>query len=315
MLQDLMSRAEFIVSFDGPGIVDGRMDVRDLAPALLSLGRLLDASNLAINGEGKPLKVEIKAVSAGSFEVHIDAVLQGWQYLKSLIDTPDAQAAKALLEWIGLLGGTATSLVALYRWLGGKKPERVVREKDGTFIFELEGRRLTVPFAVMRLYQDIVVNRAFNEMLTTVEGDTVDRIDFRPAGGDPARPTQSLTRRDRPAFTLEEPPTETVVDETRRLALSIRSLAFQEGNKWRLFDGQNNILATIDDRDFVKRVDLNIERFAKGDLLICEVRTIQTQGKDGLKTEHVVLRVVEHRPAPVQITLPFEDEAPSEKGG
>ena len=92
------------------------------------------------------------------------------------------------------------------------------------------------------------------------------------------------------------------------LALSIRSLAFQEGNKWRLFDGQNTIIATIEDKDFVRRVDLNIERFAKGDLLICEVRTIQTQGKDGLKTEHNVLKVVEHRPAPIQISLPFEDE-------
>lgn len=314
-----MSRAEFIVAFDGPGIVQGRMDIRDLAPALLSLGRLLDAANLSLHGQDRPLKVEIKALSAGCFEVHIDAVLTGWHYIRSLLEAPDAQAAKTLLEWIGLLGsssGAVVGLIGLYRWLNGKKPDRVLREKDGIFIFELEGRRLQVPFAVMRLYQDIAVNRAFGEMLNTVEGGAVDRIDFRSADADPAKPSQTLTRDDRRAFTLAEAPPETVADETRPLALSIRNLAFQEGNKWRLFDGQNTITATIEDRDFIERVNLNIERFAKGDILLCEVRTIQTQAREGLKTEHIVLKVTEHRPAQVQIALPFaasedEDEPPS----
>jgi hypothetical protein len=82
-------------------------------------------------------------------------------------------------------------------------------------------------------------------------------------------------------------------------------LAFQEGNKWRLFDGQNTITATIADAEFIGRVDRNLVRFAKGDILLCEVRTVQTQGVDGLKTDHTVLRVLEHRQAPDQIPLPF----------
>lgn len=32
---------------------------------------------------------------------------------------------------------------------------------------------------------------------------------------------------------------------------------------------------------------------------------MQTHGAEGLKTEHTVLRVVEHRAAPAQIPLPF----------
>jgi len=91
------------------------------------------------------------------------------------------------------------------------------------------------------------------------------------------------------------------------LALSIRSLAFQEGNKWRLFDGQNTITATIDDKDFIHRVDQNLIRFAKGDILVCEVRTIQKQTIDGLKADHIVLRVEEHKQAQAQISLPFSN--------
>ncbi len=62
-----MSRAGFIVSFDGPGVEDGRIDVRDLAPALLSLGRMIDAANVATSGEKRPIKVEVRAgVFAGN---------------------------------------------------------------------------------------------------------------------------------------------------------------------------------------------------------------------------------------------------------
>jgi hypothetical protein len=301
-----MSRAEFIVSFDGPGVRDGRIDVRDLAPALLSLGRLVDAANVAINGQDRPMKVEVRAVSVGCFEVHLDAVLSGWKYVRSLLESSDVQAAKNLLEWVGIFVGTP-SLIQLYRWLDGEKPQKVIREIDGYFQFEIDGKTLRVPFEVMRLYQEISVNRAIGELLTTLEGDSVDRIDFRSPDMPASTPAQTLTRADRRVFTITEPAPEIIIDEARRLALSIRSLAFQEGNKWRLFDGQNTITATIEDRLFIDRVDQNLERFAKGDVLICEVRTIQMQGREGLKTEHSVLKVIEHKPAPAQIALPFQD--------
>jgi hypothetical protein len=299
--------AGFVVSFDGPGAVDGRIDVRELAPALLSLGKLLDAANLRIYGERQPIRIDAKAVSSGSFEVLLEAVRTGWDTLTALIDAKDAQHAKSLLEWIGILAGTGLpALIALYRFLDGRKPTRVARAENGQFLIEVDGKTITVPLEVMRLYQDIVVNRAFSELLSAVEGDKVDRIEFRPEGAPKSQPSLTLTKADRKAVTIETPAPDVVVDETRRVALSIRSLAFQEGNKWRLFDGQNTITATIEDKAFVERVDANLERFAKGDVLVCEVRTIQTQGVDGLKTEHAVLKVIEHRPAPTQIRLPFE---------
>lgn len=305
-----MSRAGFIVSFEGPGVQDGRIDVRDLAPALMSLGRMIDAANVAVNGDRHPIKVEVRAVSVGSFVVHLDAVLSGWDLVKSLIDQSDVEGAKKLLEWLGLLGGAGSTLFGLYRWLHGRSPQKVLVEPNNQFRFELDGHSLIVPFEVMRLYQERAVNQAVGELLATIRADAIERIDFFPEGSLPDKPSESLTASDRSAFALAEPQPEVVIDVTNRLALSIRSLAFQEGNKWRLFDGQNVITATIADTDFIARVDRNMVRFAKGDLLICEVRTVQVQGVDGLKTEHTVLRVVEHRPAPDQIPLPFAQEAP-----
>ena len=303
--------AAFVVSFNGPGVDAGRIDVRDLAPALLSLARLIDAANIVVYGERQPIKIEAKAIAVGSFEIVLEAVTSGWDTLTHLLDGSSASHAKLLLEWLGILGvpiPTATAgLVGLYRWLGGNKPTRIARAESGQFLIEIDGRAIVVPLEVMRLYQDIAVNRAFSELLTSVEGDQVKTIEFRPEGAPKSSPSLTLTGEDRAPFSLEEPAPTVVVDDTRRIAFSIRSLAFQEGNKWRLFDGQNTITATIEDREFINRVNANLVRFAKGDILICEVRTVQSQGRDGLKTEHVVLKVIEHKPAPTQMPLPFDD--------
>ncbi len=303
-----MSRAGFIVSFDGPGVADGRIDVRDLAPALLSLGRMIDAANLAIHGEKRPIKVEVKAVAVGCFEVHLDAILSGWDLIKSVIDRGEVDEAKKLLEWMGLLGMplSGVSLFKLYRWLRGRSPERVVTLPNNEFRFELDGLSITVPFEVMRLYRERAVNQAVGELLTTLRGDAIREISFFEEGRAPTdAPAETLTQADRASFSLAAPAPVVVTDASSRLALSIRSLAFQEGNKWRLFDGQNTITATIADEDFLNRVDLNLIRFAKDDILLCEVRTVQTQGTEGLKTEHTVLKVHEHKAAPAQIPLPF----------
>ena len=96
-----MSKAGFIISFDGPGVQDGRIDVRDLAPALMSLGRMINAANLAINGDKRPVKVEVRAVAVGSFAVHLDAVLSGWDLVKSIIDKGDVEEQRSFSNGSG----------------------------------------------------------------------------------------------------------------------------------------------------------------------------------------------------------------------
>lgn len=199
------------------------------------------------------------------------------------------------------------SVIFLYRFLNGRKPDRVSPAAQNSFTITVGDQSLSVSFQVLRLYQDITVNRAFNEFLTVVEAGKIDKVEFRSEGSPKGTGALSLTTEDKNKFVLSEMQPETVIDDTRRLALSIRSLAFQEENKWRLFDGQNTITAKIEDRDFMERVNMNMIRFAKGDILICEVKTVQTQSIDGLKTEHTVMRVIEHRQAPTQIALPFDN--------
>lgn len=313
-----MSSARFVIAFDGPGVTAGTIDVRDLAPALLALSRAIDAANRTINGDATPANIQVKATSVGSFEVDLNLVLQGWSAVKGLLLTEDGQAATALLTWLGFLGvptitGIGYGLIQLYRRLNGRSITQARQDGSTVTITVSDGETFVVPLEVLRLYKEIAVNHAIGQLLDTLEGDRVDRIEFRSAPGQ--EPVEVLTKSDREAFALPVPEDETVVDDTRRMALSIRSLAFQEGNKWRLYDGQNVITAKLEDKDFLGRVDRNEIRFAKSDVMICMVQTVQKQGVEGLKTEHVVKKVLEYRPAPQQIELFAKPDAEAQDDG
>ena len=88
-----------------------------------------------------------------------------------------------------------------------------------------------------------------------------------------------------------------VLDEVRKYAFSIVSPAFKEDNKWRLNDGQNTFSVLMKDAAFQHRVNNTDIAFAQGDVLVCDLRTIQWQVEDGVKSEYEVVRVVAHRPA------------------
>ncbi len=96
-----------------------------------------------------------------------------------------------------------------------------------------------------------------------------------------------------------------LADDTRMMSFSIVSVSFKEDNKWRLSDGQNSLYVTMADNEFLDRVNRNLERFAKGDILKAETRISQWQTTEGLKTEYTILRVIEHRPGVPQIHLPI----------
>lgn len=295
-----VSKASFIVAFDGPGVEDGTIDVRDLAPALLALGQLVDAANRAVNGEGIPAKVQARAVSKGSFEVDLQVVLKGWGAIRDLLLSEDVDGAQQLIAWIGIAGSAGGSLFALLRFLKGRKPERLER-RGSIIVLEIEDQTLVVPIEVLKLYREVAVNEAVQRLTRTLESGAIETIEFRDDVD--GRVHTTITQEDRIVFVPPERPEPVLTDETRQMALSIRSLAFQEGNKWRLFDGQNVITATIEDEDFLRRIERNLIRFAKSDILVCEVRTVQTETRTGLRTEHTIIRVVDYRPAPSQIDL------------
>lgn len=300
------------VKFDGLRLEEGRIDVRELAPALLAIGELISHSNRALHPDAPPIKVEAVATAVGSFEIDIDVILSGWKLVRDFFTSSDVDAVLKIVTVLGLVGTPAVGLIQFLRMLKGRRVQSASQIAGDRVVVRFPDENgvqtsLTIPSEVLRLYQEAKVQRELGKLMDVLASPDIDTITFSSASDRRVGASEPvvLTERDR-SYVMTEPLPPVLVNETvTKMALSIRTLAFAEGNKWRLYDGQNTISATIEDEEFRKRVDQSLERFAKDDVLICEVRTTQTQSETGLKTEHAIIRVIEHKSAPTQIPITF----------
>lgn len=66
-----MATQEFSVEFGGPAVADGRMPVRDLAPALMALGGLLEVAREIAEPDAPALTLEVRTFEPGSFDASL----------------------------------------------------------------------------------------------------------------------------------------------------------------------------------------------------------------------------------------------------
>lgn len=289
-----MSEAAFQLTYDGEAVRDGEMDVADLAPALLAIGQMVKAASRVAFGDEAEARVRVQATREGSFAVWLSLAVHdakvAWEFWKQ----PDVQAAAQLA---GLLGISAASVgggvIALVRSLRGHRAKVVGAAKPGHVLVETPDGTVEVPEAVARISNDssfrVAMERVVAEPLAKEGIETVS------IGSGSA---QVITRAEADFFRapLERDEDEFVSRYTR--PFSIVSLHFTAGKKWRLSDGRGAAkLITIDDPAFNDRVARNEERFAKGDLLICDVVERSRRTAAGFKSEYEIVKVLEHRPA------------------
>ena len=287
-----MSRAAITIAYDGPALRDHAMDVRDLAPAMLGLGQLFDAANTALNGDSARVRVQVKATEPGCFQITFEVIQTLGEQLVTLLSGPSVTAAANLVTLlIGVPTVTAIGLFALIKILKGGKFDKVEPLPENMVRLTTGSEHIDIPLALLRLYQDVAVRTATQKLIEEpLKKDGIDSFEVR----EHLRVIVRITKPEAPFFAKPHVPDSTLVDDTRRSAFSIISLAFKEENKWRLNDGTNAISATIEDTDFLGKVDANQISFSKGDILICDVRVVQKQTDAGLRTEYTVVHVVEH---------------------
>ncbi|MFM5916604.1 MAG: hypothetical protein ACKOOL_03615 [Novosphingobium sp.] len=297
-----MSETSFVLAYDGPAVADGEMEIADLAPALLSLGQLLNAAAKAIDGEKAKVSIKVKSTQEGSFEIWLSVAMDmastGWTWWKS----DDVQAAAQLVSLLGLSGASVgVSLVKLVRFLRGRKPEKVVRRDPATVEIFLDATStIVVPIAIYHLAMDPQVRSGLAGVVADpLDKDGIDVVRFGPKGNATEIPKEE-------AFAFRAPielDGDVLVNRYRR-AFSIVSLSFKDGQKWRLNDGHGAKPVRMSDKDFEDQVNRNEVRFAKGDVLICEVIERASITSKGLKSEYEIIKVLDHQEAPSQPPLP-----------
>lgn len=122
-----MSNAIITVRYDGPALADHRMDVADLAPALLGISNLCEVANRKFNGDQAAIKVLIATDHEHQcFQFDLNIVQTLWQQAQNILSNHEIRTAKEILEWLGLT--TGTSIVGLF----GLLRLRGTREIAGT---------------------------------------------------------------------------------------------------------------------------------------------------------------------------------------
>jgi hypothetical protein len=301
----MSATVHFSVKYDGPALASHQMDVRELAPALIALSALLEESNRVLYPESAEVRVHVNgSFKGGSFGVDLVALQSIKDQIVSIFSGPDATAAAnlfAILSGIGILG--SGGLIGLIKWLGGRKPSSIRLEGDKT-VFELrleeEVETFEVDLAAGRLYQSRVVRQALAKVVKPLEAEGIDVF----ACGREGQTETVVTKDEVEFFAMAASGADVVSDVLMEsVLLQIESAVFKDGNKWRFSDGANSFFAEIADEAFRARIASGDERFGKGDVLVVDLRRVQSITDSGLKSEYIIERVREHK-APLQMGLP-----------
>ena len=161
---------------------------------------------------------------------------------------------------------------------------------------------------VIQLYQDYQVRKAAESAIHDVLGENgISKIAFTRDKGETFEEVDASKKE----YFAAPPEAEAIVDEqTFETNVHLVRLSFNEGNKWTVDDGIAQYSASVEDEDYMSRVERNEIDFSKGDVLKVRMRYVQYSTSSGLKKEYFIEKVIEHSKAKpsIQIELDVDDK-------
>jgi hypothetical protein len=299
-----MSEAHITMVFDGVAVKNGQIDVQDLAPALLTIGQLIQTANTEINGNKAQISVKVRATAEGSFEVNLSLLQSLMESAKALFDfsvqnKDGIAAANELADLLFKVGGGVVTgsaalgggLWALLKFLRGRKPDKI--EQKGKEVHVIIGDATFITNArTVQLAESVTVREQAKKAVAILSKNGIDTIKIKRDKEE----TLEVAKSEMGYFDFQDVE-EALEDETRTMTLQIISLSFKEDNKWRVTDGGDPFSVTIDDVAFLNQIANNEISFSKGDYLVCSVREQQFRTANTLRKERCIITVIEHKPA------------------
>lgn len=306
-----MSKAEFQLSYDGPALTDGSMDVNELAFSLMAVGDLLREANRELNADRAEVSVRVKSdFKKGSFDV---AMLVD----QSLLE----HASKLLFPGMATIGGLALlrllfgadvekagvipSLLEVWKKLKGEKPKETIEDKaKGTTIIVMgDGNKVNAEPIVAELYGKDMLRMSISGMVRPLSNQGIDSLTLR-------RGKKNLNIVDKSDLPLPhecdslDASTGLVSTSTREAMLRVGRANFENG-KWGFSDGAAHFSAAITDKEFMQKLDAHDVGFYKGDTLRAILSVTQIVSPDGNKfhTKYEIERVLDHVHEPKQQNL------------
>ncbi|HEM8037750.1 hypothetical protein ACU63X_13350 [Klebsiella aerogenes] len=300
---------KFRIVYDGPALDTHEMDVRDLAPALLSLSDALEEAGRTIYGKERRISVKVNAsFKAGSFGV--DLIAQSYSITSQIIGAFSGNGASAACNIISLVGfGYLTSkhcakgLVQLIKWLGPKKIKRIEPTFDGNVKIFTDEENEVFDSQVLELYKNKKLRRSLENVITKpLERDGIENFAVTTDNG---KTFVEVSKEEAAFFKVDSKEDLIISESITERALHPLDISFREGHKWHFSDGASPFHAEVSDEKFLKAIDDQSVAFAKGDLLLVDLKITQYLTDKGVRTSYEIVNVKKIINPQRQIDLPF----------
>ncbi len=262
-----MPDESFTITYGGPALAQNRMDVRQLAPALIALADAVQAAHAVAAPLQTPPGLQIAATQPGSFSV--DLLLREASDLAGglvdLLNSPEVGALNTAMGIagvgiVGLMGGAISLAKRRHASAVAGEPDPSAVRPGWVRMTFSDQTTLGVPSRAVDLADDLAFRQAMNGVVEPLRQPGIEDL----ALTRDQRPVERITRADLPAFAAPLAEEELLSDSTREVVLRLLNVSFVPGNKWRVSDGARDLWVSLQDLAFAQRVESNEESFRAG---------------------------------------------------
>lgn len=271
------------VSYDGPELASGRMDLRYLAPAMLSTAKLLEHTAQELYGTTATLKIDVQAdFRRGSFSYEIV--------------TQAASLGRTLLDHITISDVivSADAVLRLIKAARGQTPASVERSDSAAKITFNDGNNITINVQTLNLYQNRTVRADAEGIVEPLTKSGITGFKMTTPVSEPLEVTSDEVS----YFAAPIQESDLLSDTVTTMVVEILAPDFKRGNKWKFsLAGAGVIWADILDEQFGREVAEHRQTFGAGDAFRVEMHTIVTRSPQGsLQRKDEIVRVLEKIP-------------------
>lgn len=281
----------FSVVFYGKNEDDHTVDAGALGRSLAAFDDLIHSMrqvNDAILRQPAPT-LRVEATDKGSFDLGL--LIDAWHVVRDVLNSVDAQAAGNLVNW----GVFVWNVIDGIRKHRGREIKKVTQDPGkGTATHELDdGDLLVMDADVSVAIRTPAVRKAASKVVAPASRSDVTRIEFR----SPARTTIVITSDEVPAFTELSVADDEMEPTTYTTTVQPVNVSFEEDGRWKVSDGTSKFMVTIEDEDFLRKVDRHEVVIGKGDMFEVVIRSDPYRDqKNKLHARKAVTHVRSHRP-------------------
>lgn len=301
-----MSHTTFQVVYDGHGLQDSTMDVNQLAPALLALGKVMEEANLTLNDSRAKVSLRVKAsFQSGCFGIDFDVVQGLVDQTLNLFKESQISSAKEIVEHLGFMYCSGLGLIHFIKWLKGRTIREVILFDNDTVKVVVDDDSFTTELKTIELYRNFKLRLALEKAITEpLERDGIDSVAFT---SNPSKGFFTIVKEERHWFKSPEQENQLLGENESVTNLQLVSVSFKDDNKWRFSDGNSTFHATVLHHEYLTHVQQSEISFTAGDILRVRLKKRQWMQGDNMKSEYEILEVLDHKKAGVQLQLPFRE--------